>query len=719
MVTAAAATSGAAVAAPARPAAAPAAPAAPQTAAGTCDLSVGKIKHVIYLQFDNVHYTRDNPNVPSDLQQMPNLLNFITGNGTLISHEHTPLIAHTANDIVTSEAGLYGSDTGDAIANEYHYYTGAKDGSSDEAGSFAYWTDPIVDYFTDYTGTPVNDSTTTMVGQNGKTPPAPWVSYTRAGCNFGSVAAANTELENQAPDVAHVFGPASADAAEGNNPKLSAKAAADYEGLSVHCAKGSAVCAKHHSVPDLLPDEPGGYHGYRALFGAKYIDPVLSPSGPVKNFNGQVIKDFNGNTGFPGYDSMQGYNALAYTLDMQTHGIPVTFTYLTDLHDSWTTGAGMGPGEAQYEAQLRAENAAFGTFFKDLASRGITKANTLFVVTADEGDHFVGGTPSPANCDGVTTPCTYKNVGEVDGNITGMLAATGISTPFDVQADSAPIVYVHHQPGRTNTSVRALERAAATLTADDVATGKTVQVVNYMADTVEMKLLHMITGDPKRTATVAVFGNPDFWLDSSVPTGCGNVLTCEPSGGDAWNHGDVAPEINTTWLGLVGPGVEHQGVNSALWSDHTDIQPTMMELLKLRDDYTPDGRVLIEVLRPSALPAAVRSHFGMLVRIGDAYSQLNAAVGAFGLSTLKASTLALASDSPADTTYTSIENGLIELGKQRDAIVSQMKLVLYGAEFGGSSVGGSSAGGHPQAASDSNVLLRAAHSLLARAAAMS
>src|SRR5581483_5574375 len=29
-------------------------------------------KHVIYLQFDNVHLTRDNPNVPSDLEQMPN-----------------------------------------------------------------------------------------------------------------------------------------------------------------------------------------------------------------------------------------------------------------------------------------------------------------------------------------------------------------------------------------------------------------------------------------------------------------------------------------------------------------------------------------------------------------------------------------------------------------------------------------------------------------------
>ena len=33
----------------------------------------GKIKHVVYVEFDNVHFTRDNPNVPSDLEQMPNL----------------------------------------------------------------------------------------------------------------------------------------------------------------------------------------------------------------------------------------------------------------------------------------------------------------------------------------------------------------------------------------------------------------------------------------------------------------------------------------------------------------------------------------------------------------------------------------------------------------------------------------------------------------------
>src|SRR5580698_8518873 len=83
------------VAAGAAPAAFSAPAAAGRTAAPaatTCSLGANgtSVKHVIYIQFDNVHYTRDNPNVPSDLQQMPNLLNFITGNGTLVTREHTP-----------------------------------------------------------------------------------------------------------------------------------------------------------------------------------------------------------------------------------------------------------------------------------------------------------------------------------------------------------------------------------------------------------------------------------------------------------------------------------------------------------------------------------------------------------------------------------------------------------------------------------------------------
>ena len=80
------------------------------SAAGPCQLGNsknGQIKHVIYLQFDNTHYRRDRANVPSDLEQMPHLLNFLTGNGTLVTNDHTILISHTAGGILSSLTGLY------------------------------------------------------------------------------------------------------------------------------------------------------------------------------------------------------------------------------------------------------------------------------------------------------------------------------------------------------------------------------------------------------------------------------------------------------------------------------------------------------------------------------------------------------------------------------------------------------------------------------------
>jgi hypothetical protein len=662
-------------------AAANAAPGARHPAAAGCAMGPnGTIKHVIYLQFDNTHYMRDNPNVPSDLQQMPNLLHFITGNGTIITHEHTPLIAHTADDIVTSESGLYGAESGIPIANEFNYYTPS--GTTDTAGSFAAWNDPIVDYDTS-NSKPVGDNTPTMVGPNGKTAPAPWASYTRAGCNYGSVAAANTDLENTVPDVPLEYGAHSPEAKEAENSKLQNKAAADFEGLLIHCARGSAVCATSHGGrPDRLPDEPGGYQGYQALFGSKFVAPAISPNGPVRNLNGQVIKDSSGDIGFPGYDSMEAVNSLAYTLDMQTHGVPVTMTYLSDLHDSETTGNPFGPGQAGYEAQLKAENVAFGTFFSRLAAHGITKANTLFVITADEGDHFVGSSPTPSNCNGVKIVCHYSKIGEVDGNLTGLLAAKGITTPFDVNADSAPVIYVHGQPSRATAPVRSLERAADTLTGDDLANGKTYPLTNYMADPVELKILHMVTGDPKRTPTLVLFGNDNFWL-SSGNASCGKSCFSEPKGGDAWNHGDVGSQINTTWLGMVGPGVAHLGIDNSVWSDHTNIQPTMMALLRLHDDYTPDGRVLGEIFSPATLPPGMRAHRATLTALGQVYTQIEAPVGTFGLDTLRASTRALASSSAGDATYNKIENALQSLGARRDAVGGQMRALLDAAAFDG------------------------------------
>jgi hypothetical protein len=44
------------------------------------------------------------------------------------------------------------------------------------------------------------------------------------------------------------------------------------------------------------------------------------------------------------------------------------------------------------------------------------------------------------------------------------------------------------------------------------------------------------------------------------------------------------------------------GRNDAVFSDHTDIRPTILALLGLSDDYVSDGRVLMEFVVPNLVP---------------------------------------------------------------------------------------------------------------------
>jgi hypothetical protein len=261
-------------------------PADPTTA--TCQLGNG-VQHVIEITFDNVHFFRDNPNIPSDLQLMPNLLNFIEGNGTMLSNNHTPLIAHTADDILTTFTGLYGDRQGIPVSNSYRTFN--TDGTTDPAGSFAYWTDPVFD--TASTPSTGNDTNPTMVysssppatgrplQQPNTITPAPWVPYTRAGCDVGDVGTANQELENTAVDFPKVFGPNSPEVQQLASDPDSFKdpETADYVGIGVHCAQGGSFCSTAQAVKfgqtspsptavaDLLPDEPGGYVGYQGSSG--------------------------------------------------------------------------------------------------------------------------------------------------------------------------------------------------------------------------------------------------------------------------------------------------------------------------------------------------------------------------------------------------------------------------------------------------------------------
>ncbi|HLI51600.1 MAG TPA: hypothetical protein VKU87_07360, partial [Thermomicrobiaceae bacterium] len=412
----------------------------------TCQLGTpdGTVKHVIEIVFDNLDFARANPNVPSDLEQMPNLEKFITSNGVLLSNEHTVLLGHAANNIVTTLAGVYPDRQGIPVANGYRYYNAV--GTSSGASAFSYWTSPAG----------AGDATPNMLAANGQNAPAPWVPFTRAGCNVGAVGVANLAIENLTTDISTIFGPHSAQAQEvKDNPN---KAQADFEAIAVHCAKSAALCSTANGgVADKLPDEPGGYEGYQALFGNVSIAPQVSPSGPVRDLYGNIIQSPTGDYGSPGFNGFSPAISLGYVADMQEHGVPVTYAYISTPKDSG--GVDLGPGSAGYEAQLRSYNAAFGTFFERLAHDGITPANTLFVFSSDEGGHFSGSAPTPANCDGVTTPCNYSQTGQIDVNLTEQSDGQPAPLPFSIQAGMAPAFYIDGNPSSDSTEARAWEQA--------------------------------------------------------------------------------------------------------------------------------------------------------------------------------------------------------------------------------------------------------------------
>ena len=747
-----------------------------------CQLGNG-VKHVVQITFDNVHFFRDNPNVPSDLELMPKLLSFFENNGTFLSNSHTPLIAHTADDILTTYTGLYGDRQGMPISNAYQVYqtngAGGSFGTTDSAGSFAYWTDPVYDTSPTATDTspnmvysPVPPATAKHPVSPTTTTPAPWVPFTRAGCNVGEIATANAELENTAVDIPKVFGAGSPEDQQLINDPDSYKdpETADYVGIGVHCAQGSAFCSgatgvkygqttpSSTAVADLLPDEPGGYTGYQALFGHKYIAPQLGAGTPnltrdgyqVTNAAGNLV-DLNGNEidgayltnhpGFPGYGGINASQSLAYASDMLESGVPVVNMYISDLHGNeyiqglsakgepcYHAGSAQGSGSACYLAQAAYYNQAFGAFFQRLAAEGITPSNTMFVLSSDEGDHEAGANvgrtiaPTPANCDGVTTPCTYPtgSFGELQGNVTGLLAQEkGDTTQFGMENDSAPEYYLNGAPSEYSPQVRTFDRDVAGLTANNPYTGTSQQIANYLADPTEEAILHIVNADPARTPTLAEFAKPDYYLEQGSatcdPTVTGSTASAYPADcvtvdpAYAYNHGDYAAEINTNFIGFAGPGVKQLGLdgsgpadgpNSAgansgqtevvdlhlkgPWTDETDIEPTELYLLGLHADYIQDGRVITQVLADPS--RALRDP--QVTELGEVYKQLNSSVGEFGASTLTASTHAIESNTPGDVEFTIVNRALAALDRQRDTLANVIKTELYNAENRGTRISG-------------------------------
>ena len=309
----------------------------------------------------------------------------------------------------------------------------------------------------------------------------------------------------------------------------------------------------------------------------------------------------------------------------------------------------------------------------------------------------------------------------MDTSLHSLLAdEKGDTTGFYVEPQGAAI----YPTGSPSTSaVRQLERDTGSLTVNDPFTGNAnTPVTNYLADSTEEQLLHFTNADPNRTPAFDVFPQSEIYFNSGESDTCASGTTaatantgCESLNSQyLWNHGYYQQEIDSTWEGLVGPGVKHLGLNGwgptqgpssagagsggpslvsaetnpGIWMDHTDAEPTLMALVGLKSDYTPDGRVLTEVMAnppsdtqdPNFLPLA------------QCYKQLNSSVGQFGSDTLAADTQALESGSGADDSqYQSFAGNLASLGSQRDALATTIKNELYDAEFDNTPLPGSAA----------------------------
>ena len=115
----------------------------------------------------------------------------------------------------------------------------------------------------------------------------------------------------------------------------------------------------------------------------------------------------------------------------------------------------------------------------------------------------------------MNTPCTYNLVGEINGNLAGLLAADkGITTPFTVHSDMAPTIYITGNPTRTAPVTRDFGRALSTLTAVSPYTSQLDNLAVALADPIGMKALHMVTADPQRTPTLTMFAHR---ITSSLP----------------------------------------------------------------------------------------------------------------------------------------------------------------------------------------------------------
>ena len=283
--------------------------------------------------------------------------------------------------------------------------------------------------------------------------------------------------------------------------------------------------------------------------------------------------------------------SLGYVAAMQEHGVPVTYAYISDAHDlaGAASHTALGPGEQAYEQQLKAYDNSFAKFFARLASDGITPANTLFVFTSDEGDHFTGGPPTPTAAPvppstthrtrpwlrRATTARTTRQsplppgppFGEVATGLDGLLAQeqglnnytfSWVTTPLPASISTGSRLTRSSDPGLRAWDCRPdgyqpADEQGRAASAIPGRSGRDESAPYGHGRSIPNADLHDV-----RPARLLRHRYLQGGFNSTPPpTYTPACVLEEPA--FAWLHGNIQPDITRTWLGMAGPGIKNLG----------------------------------------------------------------------------------------------------------------------------------------------------------------
>jgi hypothetical protein len=124
--------------------------------------------------------------------------------------------------------------------------------------------------------------------------------------------------------------------------------------------------------------------------------------------------------------------------------------------------------------------------------------------------------------------------------------------------------------------------------------------------------------------------------------------------------------------------VKQLGRDDQVFTDHTDVRPTVMALLGLTDSYVHEGRVVAEFMPDNALPAGIRGARENFVELAQVFKQLNAPKGELGRASLVWANRSITS---SDKVYGRYLNRIADITKDRDQLAGQIRTALDNAAF--------------------------------------